>query len=647
MTALKAPLIEPPEKPAAAPPADSRPLIDTSRMSAGQRAALELTEAARESARERTFAAGLFMGEFGLAGIHPFPTQSADDRARGDGFLNKLETLLREHVDADEIDRTGEIPLPVIDALAKLGAFGIKIPVEYGGLGLSQTNYCRAAMLLGSWCGNTTALISAHQSIGVPQPLILFGTEMQKRRYLPRVARGEISAFALTETDVGSDPAAMTTRAVPTPDGRFFILNGEKLWCTNGTKAGVVVVMAKTPPKPVNGKAKEQITAFIVETDWPGVEVTYRCRFMGLKALYNGILRFTNVRVPRENILLAEGKGLRVALTTLDTGRLTLPAACVGMAQRCLQISRDWANKRVQWGAPIGRHAAIADKIARMAANTFAMESMTLFAASRVDRDKNADVRLEAAMCKLWGTEAAWQIVNDTMQIRGGRGYETAESLQARGEPAIPVERFLRDSRINTIFEGSSEIMRLFIAREMLDPHLKIAAAALNSQLPWSQRLRAATKAAGFYLTWYPKQWLPTEWFALGGAGFNPKCATASVLRRHLRFAARTSRRLARSIFHAMIRQGPKLERDQLLLGRFVDIGAELFAITAACLRAEQLLQVGDKRAKPEGLPDLADYFCRSARLRIEEKFRQIRTNPDRLGFRVSQQVLAGKAGLE
>ena len=638
MTALKAPLIEPPPKPVAVTSGEPRPLIDTSRMSAGQRAALELTEAARESAREPTFAAGLFMGNFDLADIHPFPTQGVGDRARGDAFLKKLETLLREHVDADEIDRTGEIPQRVMDELAKLGAFGIKIPVEYGGLGLSQTNYCRAAMLLGGWCGNTTALISAHQSIGVPQPLLLFGTEAQKKKYLPRVARGEISAFALTETDVGSDPAAMSTRAEPTLDGRFFILNGEKLWCTNGTKAGVIVVMAKTPPKPVNGRAKEQITAFIVETDWPGVEVEYRCRFMGLRALYNGVIRFTDVRVPRENILLAEGKGLRVALTTLDTGRLTLPAACVGLAKRCLEISRDWANKRVQWGAPIGRHAAIADKIARTAANAFAMESMTLLAASRVDRDKHADVRLEAALCKLWGTEAAWQIVNDTMQIRGGRGYETAASLQGRGEPAVPVERFLRDSRINTIFEGSSEIMRLFIAREMLDPHLKIAAPAMNSQLPWSQRLRAAAKAARFYLVWYPKQWLPL------GTNFHLQPPTLNT---HLRYAARTSRRLARAIFHAMIRHGPKLEREQLLLARFVDIGAELFAITAACLRAGQWLPAGDDKAESGHVPELVDYFCHSARLRIEEKFNEIRTNTDRMGYRVSQEVLQGRAGLD
>jgi alkylation response protein AidB-like acyl-CoA dehydrogenase len=618
--------------------------IDTSKMSAGQRAAIELTEAARMTTQGKTFASGLFMGKFNLAGISPFPIQSADDLKKGDAFLQKLETLLSEKVDADEIDRTGEIPQPVIDELAKLGAFGIKIPEEYGGLGLSQTNYCRAAMLLGSWCGNTTALISAHQSIGVPQPLILFGTEEQKKKYLPQVARGEISAFALTEVDVGSDPAAMATHAEPSANRSFFVLNGEKLWCTNGTRAGVIVVMAKTPPKMLDGKSKEQITAFIVEMDWPGVEVVRRCHFMGLKALYNGIIRFKNVRVPRENILLAEGKGLRVALTTLDTGRLTLPAACVGLSKRCLEISREWANKRVQWGAPIGKHAAIADKIARMAANTFAMEAMTLLAASRVDLDKNADVRLEAAMCKLWATETAWEIVNDAMQIRGGRGYETAASLAARGETPVPIERFLRDSRINTIFEGSSEIMRLFIAREMLDAHLKIAAPVLNSQLSKSQRLRAIAKAVVFYFAWYPKQFLPLAEFQVSSFQFQADGGSKTLLKKNLRYAARTSRKLARAIFHAMLRHGPKLEREQLLLGRFVDIGAELFAITATCLRAEQMLRANDDEVAREHLLELVNCFCGIARRRIEQKFRGIHQNGDNEGSHFAQYVLAGES---
>src|SRR4051812_22986259 len=595
-------------------------VIDTSKMSPEQRAALEMTEAAREVKGE-SFAGGLFMGQFDYGTLRPFPIQRSEDHDQGDAFLQRLGEFLKAKVDPDEIDRTGEIPDEVFAGLGKLGAFGIKIPVEYGGLGLSQTNYCRAAMLLGSYCGNLTALLSAHQSIGVPQPLILFGNEEQKRRWLPRVAAGEVSAFALTEPKVGSDPAKMETRAEPTEDGSHFIINGEKLWCTNGVKAGVIVVMAKTPPK--NGRS--QVTAFIVDVDTPGVEIVSRCRFMGLKALYNAVVRFHDVKVPRENIILAEGKGLRVALTTLNTGRLTLPAGCTGLAKRCLEITRKWANERVQWGAPIGKHAAIADKIARMAADVFAMEAMIFYTASIVDRDKTADIRLEAAMCKLWASERTWRIVDDTMQIRGGRGYETAQSLAARGEKGVPVERMMRDTRINTIFEGSSEIMRLFIAREALDPHLKVGAPVLNTQLPNGTRARAAVKAAAFYAGWYPRQWL-----GFGGAGdLHPKLAA------HVAWARRTTRRLARSLFHAMARFGPKLEREQVLLGRFVDIGTELFAMAATCARAYSL-------SEANALP-VADYFCKTARLRIEELFTQLHHNNDKAGYRFAQQVLSGE----
>ena len=604
-------------------------VIDTSRMSEGERAALEVTEAAREAASmERTFAGGLFLGRHDLSQITPFPEQTTEDRDQGDAFLNRLEDFLRRSTNPDEIDERGEIPDEVIDGLAKLGAFGIKIPTKYGGLGLSQTNYCRAAMLLGSWCGNMTALLSAHQSIGVPQPLLLFGTEEQRQRYLPRVAKGEISAFALTEPGVGSDPARMETHAEPTEDGSTFILNGRKMWCTNGTRAGVIVVMAKTPPKEIRGHSKNQITAFIVETAWPGIEVVQRCRFMGLRALYNAVIDFHDVRVPRENILLAEGKGLRVALSTLNTGRLTLPAACVGLAKRCLEISTRWSKERVQWGRPIGEHAAIASKIADMAAATFAMESMTMLTASLVDRAKS-DFRLESAICKMLATEWAWKIANDTMQIRGGRGYETAASLGKRGESQDPVERIMRDSRINTIFEGSSEIMRLFIAREALDPHLKIGAPILDRRLPVSVRGAAGLGAAGFYSVWYPSTFFPRPL----GKDFDRRLA------HHVRWCASAARRLARRMFHQMLVYGSGLEKRQLLLGRFVDIGAEIFAMSATLSRAQAMVERSDPDSS-SGL-DLADYFCRSSQLRIAEWFRSLKLNVDGPGYRLAGNMLS------
>lgn len=601
-------------------------VIDMSKMSSQERAALELAEAARVEAGPRgSFGGSLFMGRPLFDAILPFPAQSLEDEDQGDAFLAQLERFLEEKVDADAIDRTGEIPDEVIAGLAAMGAFGIKIPREFGGLGLSQMNYSRAAMLLGRHCGNLTALLSAHQSIGVPQPLLVFGTEEQKRTYLPRCAKGEISAFALTESNVGSDPARIETTATLDPATGDYLLNGEKLWCTNGVKAGVIIVMARmadsTPERP-------KITAFLVETNTPGVEVTHRCRFMGLRALYNAVIRFTDVRVPRENVVLGEGRGLKVALTTLNTGRITLPAACVGMAKRCLEWSTDWAGRRVQWGVPVGRHDAIAQKLARMKAETFAIEAMVRYVSLLVDRDKTADIRLEAAFAKMWGTERGWDIVNETMQIRGGRGYETADSLAARGDEPVPVERFLRDSRINTIFEGSSEIMRLLIAREALDPHLKMGGPVLNSTLPMADRARAALRSAWFYGRWYPALWMPV---LRGDAGVLPGLRSES---RHVRALSKC---LARALFHAMLRHGPKLEKKQVLLGRFVEIGAELFAMTAAMAYAGQL--VGNGKGKREDLVPLVKYFCRLTRMKVDRLFREVRENADAEGYAMAKRM--------
>lgn len=614
--------------PQAAAPGEPQTLIDTSRMSPGQREAMEATEAARDTATVTGFLGDFFMGRWAPEKLFPWPEQSPEDADQGDAFLRRLEEFLHRHTDPDAIDREGEIPPEVLDGLAKLGAFGIKIPTSYGGLGLSQTNYCRAAMLLGGWCGNLTALISAHQSIGVPQPLLLFGTPEQRRRYLPRFARGEISAFALTERGVGSDPARMQTSAVPSEDRRFFTLNGEKVWCTNGTKASVILVMAKVPPSEGH---KGGITTFIVEMDTPGVEIVQRCRFMGLRALYNAVIRFHDVVVPAENIVFAEGKGLKVALTTLNTGRLTLPAACAGLMRRCLAISRRWSAEREQWGAPIGRHDAIAGKLARMAAAAYALEAATRFTAHAIDRDKHADIRLEAAACKMWGTETAWDIVNDAMQIRGGRGYETADSLKKRDETPDPVERFLRDARINTIFEGSSEIMRLFLMREALDPHLRLAGAALDSRQPWSVRARTLLRAGAFYAVWLPLLWLPRP--------LRLPSDIDPALRPQFRYAARTSRRLARTLFLHMLRHGPKLERRQRLLGRFADIAAESFLLVTAAARANSEIAAGAPRDERLAL---VREIAANARTRIRHLFRDIGNNSDPAGHRLAQQILKG-----
>jgi alkylation response protein AidB-like acyl-CoA dehydrogenase len=594
--------------------------------------ARDVAEDAREEKWEHpSFTKGLFMGDFRLDLIHPFPEEAPDSRAKGDELLEKLGPFLREHIDPEEIDRTGEMPPAVLDGLRQMGAFGIKIPEEYGGLGLSQTSYNRAVEMVTSHCGATAAWISAHQSIGVPQPLKLFGTPEQKKKYFPRLAKGEISAFALTEPEVGSDPANMKTTATPVEGGRYFVINGEKLWCTNGPVADILVVMARTPSKMVKGRERKQITAFIVEAGTPGLETVHRCRFMGLNGIQNGLMRFKDVKVPRENILWGEGLGLKLALITLNTGRLTLPASCIGTAKRCIEITREWANERVQWGATIGKHEAVAARLADMTATTFAMEAMARLACGMVDRG-GFDIRLEAAAAKLYNTEATWRILHDTLQIRGGRGYETAASLAARGDKPVPIERMVRDFRVNLILEGSSEIMHLFLAREAVDAHFQLAGVLLDPRAPASAKLGGLAKAAAFYAGWYPTRWL-------GGLAKIGAYGEFGPLANHVRYVERTSRRLARGVFHCMMVHQARLEKRQLVLARLVDAGTELLAMAASCSRAQAMRRRGEHG---EEAVKVADHFCRSARRRLDGLFRALWRNEDVRGYRLAQRVLAG-----
>jgi alkylation response protein AidB-like acyl-CoA dehydrogenase len=593
-----------------------------------EREARAVAEAARQHEWERpSFVRELFAGRLQLDLVHPFPLTDPSELERARPWLEQLERFMLEKVDSVAIDRNRQIPPEVIQGLRELGAFGIKIPLEYGGLGFSQAVYSRAMSIVGSVDGSVATLLSAHQSIGVPQPLKLFGTPEQKQKYFPRLAKGAISAFALTEPDVGSDPARMAATAVLSADGTHYILNGEKLWCTNGTIAEIMVVMAKT--------SERKITAFIVESAWPGVEVTHRCHFMGLNGIENALIRFTNVKVPKENILLAEGKGLKLALVTLNTGRLTIPSIAAAAGRRSLDIVRRWGNEREQWGKAVGKHDAVAQKIGRIATEAFAMDALADLAVGMHDR--GYDIRLEAAIAKMWNTERGWGIIDDTLQVRGGRGYETEWSLEGRGEEGVPVERMMRDFRINLIFEGSSEIMRLFIAREAVDTHLKVAGAILDPHASVGAKLAALARTAVYYAGWYPTRWL--------GWGRWPRYGEFGSLARHVRYVNRASRRLARGLFHAIVRFGPRLEQKQSVLARLVDVGAELFAMTAACAKAAQLRNSRDaeERAHAETAVALADVFCRHARRRVEALFDRLFDNDDAATYRTAQRALAGE----
>lgn len=582
--------------------------------------ARELGEQAREAEWTRpSFGRQLFLGDFRLDLVYPVPAVADEAAKKGEEFVRAVRRFLDSQVDPAVIERTGVVPDEVVKGLAALGAFGITIGEEYGGLGLPYLYYCRALMLVGSYSPALATLLSAHQSIGVPQPLKLFGTEEQKREFLPRCAAGEISAFLLTEPDVGSDPARLSTTA--TLDGDDYVIDGVKLWTTNGVIADLLVVMARTGKK---------ISAFVVEAGSPGIAVRRRNSFMGLRGIENGVTEFTQVRVPARNLIGREGEGLKIALTTLNTGRLSLPATCAGSAKWAVKIAREWGNARVQWGRRVGEHEAVATKIAFIAATAYALEAVCDLTARMADDQRN-DIRIEAALAKLYASELSYTVLDELVQIRGGRGYETAESLAARGERGVPAEQMLRDARINRIFEGSSEIMRLLITREAVDAHLSAAGELINPDASRQERAQALKRAAGFYA-----KWLPT---LVAGTGTLPASFTDfGPLAKHLRFVERTSRKLARSTFYGMSRWQGRLEHKQTFLGRIVDIGAELFAMTAACVKAEE--DARDLGRRPQ---ELADTFCLQARRRVEALFAALWDNSDAQDVRLAQYVLDGR----
>lgn len=594
-----------------------------------EREARQVAEAAREQEwKLPSFGKELFLGNFRLDLIHPQPRLGAEATEKGEKFLATLREFLENEVDPLRIERESKIPDEVVEGLKQIGAMGMKVAEEYGGLGLSQVYYNRALTMIGTWHAALGALVSAHQSIGVAEPLRMFGTEEQKREWLPKVASTHISAFLLTEPDVGSDPARVATSAEPVEGG--YKLNGTKLWATNGVIADVVVVMARVPKSEGH---RGGISAFILPCDSEGVEVLHRNAFMGLRGIENSVTKLTDVFVPAGNLIGKEGWGLKIALSTLNTGRLALPAICVGQSKWATKIVREWSSERVQWGRPVGKHDAVAQKNAFIAASAFGLEAM-LDVASRLADEKRNDIRIEAAIAKLYGSELGWKVIDELVQVRGGRGYETAESLKARGERPIGVEQALRDMRINRIFEGSTEIMHLLIAREAVDQHLQVAGDILEPETPLGEKAKSAVAAGAFYGKWLPK--------LVVGEGHKPRSFEEfGPLATHLRYAERSSRRLARSTFYAMGRWQAKLEQRQSFLGRIVDIGAELFAIASAVVYADTIARETPERG--DAARELADLFCSQARRRADALFHALWNNDDDKGYKTAMNLLDGR----
>jgi alkylation response protein AidB-like acyl-CoA dehydrogenase len=589
----------------------------------------QIAEASRDADwKLPSFGKGLFMGDLDLDLIHPQPDMDPAAVEKGEAFLVKMRAFLENEVDPLRIERDAKIPDSVVDGLKKMGALGMKIPEQYGGLGLSQVYYNRALMLTGTWHSAISTLLSAHQSIGLPQPLTMFGSEEQKQEWLPKVASTHISAFLLTEPDVGSDPARMSATAEPVEGG--YKINGVKLWATNGAVADVVVVMAVVPK---TEDSKGGITAFICPCDSEGMTVEHRNAFMGLRGIENSVTRFEDVFIPEENVIGGVGMGLKIALATLNTGRLSLPAICSAMAKYSLKIARQWSAERKQWGKPIGKHDPVAQKLAFIAGSAFGIEAV-VDVSSRLADDKRNDIRIEAALAKLYASELGWQTVDTMVQVRGGRAYETAESLEARGEKPVPAEQLLRDMRINRIFEGSTEIMHLLIAREAVDQHLQVAGDILEPETALADKAKAAVKAGAFYSKWFPQ--------LVVGEGQNPKSFDDfGPLAKHVRYAERHSRKLARSTFYAMNRYQARLEQKGAFLGRIVDIGAELYAIACACTYAQTIAKENPSR-QAEAF-ELADLFCQQARRRADVKFHELWANDDDDQYATAQKILSGR----
>ncbi len=568
-----------------------------------------------DSLEKPSFVKGFSFGEFRADLLPPYP-----DFSRYEGLaarVDQLQSFARESIDAAQIDRDAEIPDSVVQGLGKLGVLGACLPQWAGGHGLSQVEYCRLLEVLGGHCASTALFVNAHHSIG-PRAIVLFGTRKQQEQYLPKLASGEwISAFALTEPEAGSDAANVQTRAEPSPDGKYFTINGEKRWITNGSIAQVLTLMARTPLADQQGSA---ITAFIVSPDMPGFEVTEaRMDKCGVRGTVTSRLAFHNMKVPAENVLGRMGKGLKVALTVLDFGRTTFGATCTGVAKECLRLATIHASQRVQFQQPIGQFELVKEKIAFMRAMSFAMEACTYQTAALIDAG-TGDFMLETAMLKVFATEALWRIIYDTFQIYGGMAYFTDQ----------PFERMMRDARINSIGEGANDVLRAFVA--------------LVGMRDVGMDLEATLHALFRPVT------------GIGVIGrFAARKISSLVLPPSIEYRSSALEKDAGELAALIGSFGSHVERllriyqtdivdRQYQLGRIADAVIELYASTCVLRRLDHILADHhlDESAKQRQLK-IGRYYLLTACRRIRQSLKQTRENDDEATTAIADLVLRGE----
>ncbi len=593
---------------------------------------LERIEEAREQIRGSSFMSGIFTGQpdFNLLLT---PPESAAEKAIGAAYCKEIEAFLINHVDADAIERSGKIPESVLNGLLAMGAFGMKIPTEYGGLGFSHTNYGRVLTLIASWSNILSLTVAVPQSIGIAMPIMLYGNQQQKDKYLPIVARHAISAFALTEPSTGSDAANVQTEAILSSDGSHFTINGNKQWCTNSPIARYLTLIARVPARKENGhwvavpngeKAESKVhTALILDMQTPGVVVNQRCEFEGCRGIENGFMTYTNVQVPADCVIGEIGSGLKYALSILNIGRaVSVPAICLGMAKQAWQPTLDRANSRITFGKPLAARQTQQVRIGKMATHLFAMEALCELAWQMADQ-KQYDVRIEAALTKIICSEQTIQFLNDAQVIFGGMGYETADSKRVRGEPAFGLEQLVRDATMYRIGEGATDILRPFVAREGLNTHLEQIKDAMDDGI----KVGALPRLVRFYVPWYLRQWQKRD------VPSRPEFNHPNVHKK-LEYVERTSRTLSRHIFYAMLICREAMRDDQGRQNRIDIVGEELFTLIATTLHAQQINQ--------EYAWQLADEQFRVSKKLICTTLKELLRNDDHHGEALGLHAIKG-----